>query len=241
MKTFFTPLHGFCMAVADSVPGISGGTVAFVMGFYEELLGSVGSLAGKNRTRRTEAVSYLCRFCAGWLPGMALCILVLSRIFSTHIYVLSSAFMGLSVAAVFCILNEKKSVLKNSLRYSVFIAVGAFSVVALSMLRNFFSGSSAADFSALRMWQCLYVFLSGAAASSAMILPGISGSIVLLICGVYVPAVSALKAAYPGTCVVILYHLEAALHGVEIKQLSSDVKRELKEWFCKNCTPQEDC
>lgn len=54
-------------------------------------------------------------------------------------------------------------------------------------------------------------------------------------------AVMRLKAAYPGTCVVILYHLEAALHGVEIKQLSADVKRELKEWFLENCTPQEDC
>lgn len=54
-------------------------------------------------------------------------------------------------------------------------------------------------------------------------------------------AVMRLKAAYPGTCVVILYHLEAALRDVEIKQLSADVKRELKEWFCKNCTPQEDC
>lgn len=217
MKTFFTPLHGFCMAVADSVPGISGGTVAFVMGFYEELLGSVGSLAGKNRARRTEAVSYLCRFCAGWLPGMALCILVLSRIFSTHIYVLSSAFMGLSVAAVFCILNEEKSVLKNSLRYSVFIAIGAFSVVALSMLRNFFPGSSAADFSALRMWQCLYVFLAGAAASAAMILPGISGSTVLLICGVYVPAVSALKEvmagnlAFAGGCVCLAAGMAAGM------------------------------
>lgn len=45
-------------------------------------------------------------------------------------------------------------------------------------------------------------------------------------------AVMRLKAAYPA-CVVILYHLEAALRGVEIKQLSADVKRELKEWFCR--------
>lgn len=54
-------------------------------------------------------------------------------------------------------------------------------------------------------------------------------------------AVMRLKAAYPGTCVVILYHLEAALRGVEIKQLGADVKRGLKKWFLENCTPQEDC
>ena len=83
------------------------------MGFYERLVGAIGSLLKNNGGERKAAFLYLCVFCAGWLPGMALCILVLSRIFSTHIYALSSAFMGLSLAAFFCILNEEKSVLKN--------------------------------------------------------------------------------------------------------------------------------
>ena len=198
MRKFITALHGFCMAVADSVPGISGGTVAFIMGFYEKLVGSIGALLKNNGGKRKAAFLYLCVFFAGWLPGMALCILVLSRIFSTHIYALSSAFIGLSLVAFFCILNEEKSVLKNNLRYCVFAVAGAFLVVALTMLKNFFPGNSAVDFSALNFWQYLFVFVSGVAAVTAMILPGISGSTVLLICGIYVPAVNAFKEVMAG-------------------------------------------
>lgn len=217
MRKFITAFHGLCMAVADSVPGISGGTVALIMGFYERLVGAIGSLLKNNGGERKAAFLYLCVFCAGWLPGMALCILVLSRIFSTHIYALSSAFMGLSLAAFFCILNEEKSVLKNNLRYCVFGLVGAFLVVALTMLKNFFPGNSVVDFSALNFWQYLFIFASGVAAVTAMILPGISGSTVLLICGIYVPAVSAFKEVmagnfeFAGGCVCLVLGIVAGL------------------------------
>ncbi len=50
-------------------------------------------------------------------------------------------------------------------------------------------------------------------------------------------AVCRLKARYPGTCVVILYHLEAAIRGVEIKQLDSACKAELKAYFNQLSTP----
>ncbi len=217
MRKFITAFHGFCMAVADSVPGISGGTVAFIMGFYEKLVGSIGALLKNGGGERKPAFLYLCVFCSGWLPGMVLCILVLSRIFSTHIYALSSAFIGLSLAAFFCILNEEKSVLKNNLRYCVFAFAGAFLVVALTMLKNFFPENSAVDFSALNFWQYLFVFVSGVAAVTAMILPGISGSTVLLICGIYVPAVNAFKEVmagnfeFAGGCACLVLGLVAGL------------------------------
>lgn len=139
------------------------------------------------------------------------------RTFSTHIYALSSAFMGLSLAAFFCILHEEKSVLKNNLRYCVFGLVGAFLIVALTMLKNFFPGNSVVDFSALNFWQYLFIFASGVAAVTAMILPGISDSTVLLICGIYVPAVSAFKEVmagnfeFAGGCVCLVLGLVAGL------------------------------
>ena len=167
---------------------------------------------------------------------MALCILVLSRIFSTHIYALSSAFMGLSLAAFFCILHEEKSVLKNNLRYCVFGIVGAFLVVALTMLKNFFPGNSVVDFSALNFWQYLFIFASGVAAVTAMILPGISGSTVLLICGIYVPAVSAFKEVmegnfeFAGGCVCLVLGIVAGLFPRQ-EESASCLKNSALRWF----------
>ena len=71
--------------------------------------------------------------------------------------------------------------------------LGAALVVGLTLLRADAAVSLRIDFSELRLWPLLYVFVSGAVAVSAMILPGISGSALLLIAGVYLPAMHALR------------------------------------------------
>lgn len=52
-------INGFCMALADSVPGVSGGTVAFIMGFYDCFISSIHNLTFGNRKEKKEAVIYL--------------------------------------------------------------------------------------------------------------------------------------------------------------------------------------
>lgn len=51
--------HGFCMALADSVPGVSGGTIAFILGFYDRFLNALHDLFGRNREARLPALRYL--------------------------------------------------------------------------------------------------------------------------------------------------------------------------------------
>lgn len=51
--------HGFCMALADSVPGVSGGTIAFILGFYERFLDALHSLFQRDSERRKPAIGYL--------------------------------------------------------------------------------------------------------------------------------------------------------------------------------------
>ena len=53
--------HGFCMALADSVPGVSGGTVAFILGFYEKFIDALHGLFGKDNGARKVAVLYLAK------------------------------------------------------------------------------------------------------------------------------------------------------------------------------------
>ena len=102
-----TMLHGMAMALADSVPGVSGGTVAFIPGFYERFLGALHDLIRGSGARRRAAFWYLFRFGLGWAAGMGASVLVLSQIFEKNIYFLSSAFLGLTVGAIPFILREE--------------------------------------------------------------------------------------------------------------------------------------
>lgn len=60
-----TMVNGFCMALADSVPGVSGGTIAFIMGFYENLLNSFHGLLFEQGEKRKESGSYLIKLGCG--------------------------------------------------------------------------------------------------------------------------------------------------------------------------------
>lgn len=112
-----TAFHGFCMALADSVPGVSGGTIAFIP-----------FIAAAERTALKR------------LRG-----------------------------ALFALLD--------------------MAVVVLTLLR----GSSALGSVSFASLSLLYIFLSSAVAITAMVLPGISGSSILLIAGVYLPAIQAVR------------------------------------------------
>ena len=62
-KLIITALQGFCMALADSVPGVSGGTVAFVLGFYEKFINSLNALVSKNSDKK-GALKFLGNSCS---------------------------------------------------------------------------------------------------------------------------------------------------------------------------------
>lgn len=100
-------MDGFCMALADSVPGVSGGTVAFIMGFYDQFIGSVHNLAFGKMKEKKSAMMYLAKLGAGWVIGMAMAVVVLSALFESHIYAVSSLFIGFIGGAIPLIIKEE--------------------------------------------------------------------------------------------------------------------------------------
>ena len=181
-----TAIHGFCMALADSVPGVSGGTIAFILGFYDRFLNALHSLFGKDADARKSAIIYLLKLGLGWIFGMGACVLTLASF-------------------PFVLRAEKKS-LRGQERYAPFALLGLLLVVLLTLLRANTVGV-AIRFAGAPVWMLGYIFLSGAVAITAMVLPGISGSTILLIAGVYLPAIQAIRAflgfdfsVFPGLC-----------------------------------------
>jgi len=70
-----TLINGFCMALADSVPGVSGGTIALILGFYDNFIGSIHDLIYAGKEKKKTAIIYLLKLFAGWAVGMLLAIL----------------------------------------------------------------------------------------------------------------------------------------------------------------------
>ena len=218
-----TAFHGFCMALADSVPGVSGGTIAFILGFYDRFLDALHSLFGRNAAARKAAILYLLKLGVGWALGMGACVLALSKLFEAHIYFMSSLFLGLTLASFPFVIRAEQKTLRGQERYVPFAVFGALAVVLLTLVRS--NGAAVAiRFAGAPLWMLGYVFLSGAVAITAMVLPGISGSTILLIAGVYLPAIQAVKtflgfdfSVFPGLCALglgVLAGIGLSIHAI---------------------------
>ena len=186
-----TAFHGFCMALADSVPGVSGGTIAFILGFYDRFLDALHQLFGTDKDARRAAVRYLLQLGLGWVVGMVASVAALAELFASQVYFMSSLFLGLTVASIpFVALAERESLCRW--QAAPFALLGMALVVGLTMLRSD-SCLLTVDMAQPGLLGAGYLFLSGAVAITAMVLPGISGSSILLIAGVYLPVIQAIR------------------------------------------------
>ncbi|HUF17066.1 MAG TPA: DUF368 domain-containing protein [Thermoanaerobaculia bacterium] len=179
---FGVTMRGFCMGCADVVPGVSGGTMAFILGIYEELIDSIRSLARPpflraiSKFRIGEALGIVnWKFLVALGSGVLLAILSLAKAIewaiTNHPAYVWSFFFGLVLASV---ITVGKRILKWSpLLVSALLLgmVGAYVLVGLVPLQT------------PNDWW--FLFLSGALAICAMILPGISGAFILLLLGKY--------------------------------------------------------
>ena len=181
LKYILLLLKGGAMGAADVVPGVSGGTIAFITGIYEQLLNSI-------RSFNLTAVKLLFsgKFSQLWnhvnggfivpvLLGIAISILSLAKIMiyllENHTIATWSFFFGLIIASSILVAKEiKKWNVKTYIALFIGIAVAFWITVA-------------SPASTPNTWW--FIMLSGAIAICAMILPGISGSFILLLMGKY--------------------------------------------------------
>lgn len=189
-EQFFVFLKGFAMGVADIVPGVSGGTIAFITGIYDRLLESISSVNVKFLKylftfRIKEALGHIqFFFLLPLFSGIIIAILSTSRLmhFLMHDYPIFTwaAFFGLIASSIYYIGKQIKNPFYFRNVVSVLIgAIIGYSLVSLIPVNT--------------PNTYLYILGSGMIAICAMILPGISGSFILLILGKYAFITSALK------------------------------------------------
>ena len=186
-------IRGFCMALADCVPGVSGGTIAFILGFYDKFVTSLDRLMSGTKEERIEAFKFLIKIGIGWGIGAVLGVLVLTSVFESHIYAVSSLFLGFIVFSIPLIVKEEKEQFLKKYINIIFSILGIALVVGVAMATKFIAGGEAIALNNLSIGTRIYVFVVAMIAISAMILPGISGSTLLLIFGIYIPVMTAIK------------------------------------------------
>lgn len=200
-------IRGLVMALADSVPGVSGGTIAFIMGFYDKFINALDGIFYGNRNTKIKSIKFLIKLGIGWVVGMILATLILTSLFEKKIYVVSSLFLGFIIFAIPLIIKEEKDSLKGKYINLIFSIIGIAIVVLITYL-NPVSGGDAVNIKTLNLGMIIYLLVVGMVAISAMILPGISGSTLLLIFGVYIPIMTGIKEVlhfnftyFPALCV----------------------------------------
>jgi len=123
---------------------------------------------------------------------MVLAVLVLTQVFESHIYAVSSVFLGFIVFAIPVVIRQEKESLKKYW-HAVFTAIGIAIVVAITIFNPMSGSENSVDLTNLNIGLISYVFVAAMIAISAMVLPGISGSTLLLIFGLYIPIIRAVK------------------------------------------------
>lgn len=182
-------LKGMGMGAADVVPGVSGGTIAFITGVYDELLSSIKSIDGTSLK-----MLFTGKFRAFWqtihgnfllalIGGIAVSVLSLARVItwllSHHPIFVWAFFFGLVLASVWFVAKDIKQWNVRTVLAFVFGLAAAL----------FITSATPAE-TPTALW---FIFLCGAIAICAMILPGISGSFILLLLGKYAFIMEAVK------------------------------------------------
>ena len=182
---------GIAMGAADVVPGVSGGTIAFISGIYEELLASISAInianlkLLKNEGFKAAWKAINGNFLLALLSGIFISIISLAKLITWLLenkpILVWSFFFGLVLASI---LFVSKQITKWNASAIILFIIGAVAAYYITILHPAISESSS----------LLFYFFAGALAICAMILPGISGSFILVLLGAYKPILKALDA-----------------------------------------------
>lgn len=173
-------LKGFLMGCADSVPGVSGGTIALITGIYDRLISAITSFRPSNladsltQISDTEGVSdilFLLVLGSGVISALLLTLNFVHFMISSYLVITYAFFLGLISASI---ITLKKDLVLENTRGKIGATAGFLTAFLLSGY-----GSVALSHGNL------VIFFSGMVAVTAMVLPGISGSLILLIIGQY--------------------------------------------------------
>jgi putative membrane protein len=182
-------INGLSFGIVETVPGVSGGTVAVILGFYDELIDTINHFRQNFRKR----LSFLIPLLLGTAAGIVAFGSLIHFLLTNYSFPTMSFFIGLIVGIIPLVFMKVKMPGKwFSPPEHLMVFIPVLVLVAISVITNG-KASAAGPAEALgSVAYMVFIFFAGIIAAAALIIPGISGSFVLLLLGVYPTAVDAL-------------------------------------------------
>lgn len=189
-KNIMLVIKGFIMGIANIIPGVSGGTLALILGIYEEFIGAISHLFSNFKKN-------IC-FLIPIAIGMVLAILSLSHVidYSYKHFPIPTClfFVGLVLGGIPMLFNKvkgKKETKKIS-SYIIFLLTFAL-VIVMACSDLIFGEGLKVSFNNMNLISYILLFLVGVVAAATMVIPGVSGSLVLMLLGYYYPVIAVIK------------------------------------------------
>ena len=192
IKEWFRKLiAGMAIGAGAAIPGVSGAAIAVIFRVYEDIIGAVNNF----RKKFGWAIKVLIPIMLGILIAVCVCIVLVSWAFEHLMFVLICLFAGFLIGSFPGITDEVKGV-RITKKAIILIIIGALFVIGLGVLSvivgmNNFTVKDL--FSEMPWWLYLVLIPVGAVAAVALTVPGLSGSLILLILGFYRPLVDSAK------------------------------------------------
>ncbi|ASN07116.1 DUF368 domain-containing protein [Virgibacillus necropolis] len=178
--------RGMIMGASDVIPGVSGGTIAVLLGIYDRLITAINGILSKDWKKQLG-------FLIPLGIGIGTAILLLSRLiewlFEHYAGPTQFFFLGLIIGILPYLFHEADAKRTFGMKHYLLLVIGAVIVGSMAFIQSGEPGV----IENISMSTYILLFFSGIIASSAMILPGISGSFMLLIIGVYPTIIGAIS------------------------------------------------
>ena len=198
MNNITTILKGFVLGIANIIPGVSGGTLAITLGIYEKLIDIISNL----RMRIKDNIKFIILLIIGVAIGLVLFSNIISICLARFPFITIMFFIGIILGGT-PVLFEK--IRKHKTVSSIIIFVITFSIVMLLTLLS--NSERIITLDSLNILKVIGLFFAGFVAAASMLLPGISGSFVLMLIGYYRPIIDSIKD---------LTHFNNLLHNIII-------------------------
>ena len=189
MKWFLDVLRGMVIGLANVIPGVSGGTMMVSMGIYDKLIYSINNLFKKFK----ECIKILLPYLVGMAIAIILGSVALKVAFEKYPLPTNTLFIGLILGSLPIILKQIKGAKISAVHVLIFLIFAALVIVPKVIANNTLVGDNVNGGSqalTLDVGHIIIYFLLGVLASASMVVPGISGSMMLKIFGYYEPIVT---------------------------------------------------
>ena len=193
MESIILVIKGFFMGIANVIPGVSGGTIAIILGIYEKFISTISNIFNNFKEKL--------KFLVPVFLGMGLAIITTSKVvgYSYDNFPLPTLmfFVGLVFGGIPMLINNVKGKKESKELSSYIIAILTFLlVIFMASYKFLFSINGEVSFVSMNIADYILLFVIGVVAAATMVVPGISGSLVLMILGYYYPVINTINGLF---------------------------------------------